>query len=153
MIQPLTLRDHDTGKIVKRRVDCVTTPRNDCYPERRSAEAPTFIEYTLAAPPTISPTGVFGTRCGLHSLIVSPVGATYETTDQDTKPPRNENDKGEDWEETGESVGKAQAHACMYIKIDQRTCSPHGMIGGLLRLGAVLSFPPSPLTSIFDIST
>jgi hypothetical protein len=93
MIQPLTLRDHDTGKIVKRRVDCVTTPRNDCYPERRSAEAPTFIDYTLAAPPTISPTGVFGARCGLHSLIVSPVGATYETTDQDTKPPRNEKDK------------------------------------------------------------
>jgi hypothetical protein len=108
------------------------------------------------APPTISPIGVFGARCGLHSLVVSPVGTILNQHMRphikDTKPARMRKTKAR----TGrrlERVGKAQAHARMYIKIDQRTCSPHGMIGGLLGLGAVLSCPPSSLTSISDIST
>jgi hypothetical protein len=40
MIQPLTLIDHDTGKIVKRHVDCVPTSRNDYYQKEGQPKLP-----------------------------------------------------------------------------------------------------------------
>ena len=69
--------------------------------ERRSAEASAFIEYIRKAPTTISPIGAFGAGSGLHSLVASLVGAIQSgLPTKDTKPPRNEKDKGEDSEKT-----------------------------------------------------
>jgi len=77
--------------------------------------APTF---NHNAPPTISPTGAFGADSGVHSLVVSPVGAILNVLEsrahstKDSKRPRNEKGEGKDLEKTGERVGKGQARAC-----------------------------------------
>ena len=132
---PLTWRDSGAEKVVKTkmRVRSVfwfqvprlgTTQPNLLWlpPEKGSAEAPAF---TRKAPPIAGPIGSFG----IHSLVVCPVLAiqnqhTRKST-KDSKPPRNETDEGEGG---GSRAGKA-SRACMFIKIDQRTSSPYGVIG------------------------
>ena len=108
----------------------------------------------------ISPiTGALGVDNGLHSLVVSLVGAIQNQhtrksspLTKDSEPPRNEKDEEEDFGEKSEKLGH---RVCMSlsVKIDTGTRSPRGMIEWSLGLGPVLSFPPLSLTSIFDIST
>ena len=70
---------------------------------KKSAEAPTFVEWTHEARlGTFGPMaiGTFGADNGLHSLVVSPVGAIQNqhssSPTKDRKPLRNEDDEREE---------------------------------------------------------
>ena len=109
--------------------------------------------YNHNALPTTSPIGAFGVHIGLHSLVVSPVGAILNQRirkssplTKDGKPPRNEKDEGEDLEKTGESR-KRPGTCLLDIKIDQGTHSRLG-VSWVWAL-SFLSLPhPEPPSSI-----
>ena len=104
----------------------------------------------VKAPPIISAIGAFGTGSGLHSLRVNSIRPIQSQCARKSGPPIKEGmTLRDEKDETLESIGTCLA----YIKIDQPTRSPHGMIGGLLASERSPFFPSLsslPLTLIFD---
>ena len=81
-------------------------------------------------PPIINPIDAFGTGSGLHSLGVSSVRANVlESRAHLAKRVCRRGIRGE---KTGGDPGESEktARACIYIKIDQYSRSPQGIIGG-----------------------
>ena len=86
--------------------------------EKKSAEAPTFIEWTTEARAYIPvmAIGTFGADNGLHSLVVSPVGAIQSQHSspptKDSKPLRNEIDERERLEKLRHVLARYKNRPC-----------------------------------------
>ena len=102
------------------------------------------------APPIISAISAFGTGGGLHSLGMKSVRPIQIQCARKASAPIKEGmplRNGKD--ESHKSIGTC----LVYIKIDQHTHSPRGMIGGLMASERSPFFPSLssfPLTLIFD---